>query len=151
MQGAETRIAATLLAVLACGAASSGEQAQGGPPVLAVVLTDGKLLPLASGRAGGDWQLLPWPRHEFQAAQPSVPVPPTKDAIPREWFTPLPSLPSTWRLQAINGARSAIHATAPTRWQIATFDAVGLATDYVDPDPSQRSFDFNAGIAVAGD
>jgi hypothetical protein len=54
-------------------------------------------------------------------------------------------------MQAINGERTSIHAVTPTRWQVATFDAVGLATDYVDPDPTQRSFDFNAGIAVSGD
>ena len=140
----------TLLAVLACGAPSSGQPAAA-TPVVAVVLTDGKLLPLAAVRAGGDWQLLPWPRHAVSDAQPSFPVPATTGAIPREWFAPLNALPFTWRMQAINGSRTPIHAMVPTRWQVATFDAIGLTTDYVDPDPNERSFDFNAGIAVAGD
>ena len=141
---------ATLLAVLACGAPSSGQPAPA-TPVVGVVLTDGKLLPLAAIKAGGDWQLLPWPRHPVRDAQPTLPVPATTGSIPREWFAPLSALPSIWRMQAINGARTAIHATVPTRWQVATFDAIGLATDYVDPDPNERSFDFNAGIAVAGE
>lgn len=140
-----------LLAVLAAGASSSGQPAAAAVPVVGVVLTDGKLLPLATIRPGGDWQLLPWPRHGEREAQPAPPVPSTTAAIPREWFAPLAALPSTWRMQPINGARTAIHATVPTRWQVATFDAIGLATDYVDPDPNERSFDFNAGIAVAGE
>src|SRR5215831_7898507 len=151
MRRARTRTAAAaLLAALACGVASSGEQAaQPGPPIVAIVLTDGKLLPLAA-RAGSDWQLLPWPRHDVQESQePSVPA--SVAAIPKEWFAPLTSLPSTWRLEAINGKRTSIHAATPTRWQVATFEAVGLTTDYVDPDPAQRTFDFNAGIAVSGD
>jgi hypothetical protein len=143
--------AATLLAVLACGVSSSGQPAPASTPVVAIVLTDGKLLPLATFRAGADWQMLAWPRHALREPQPAPPLPATTAMIPREWFAPLTALPSLWRMQPINGARSAIHAAVPTRWQVATFDAVGLATDYVDPDPTQRSFDFNAGIAVAGD
>ena len=149
MPGRATRTAATLLAVLGCGAALSGQQAPQ-PPVVAVVLTDGKLLPLAA-RSSSDWQMMPWPRHEFQEAQPAPPVPANAAAIPKNWFTPLAALPSTWRLQPLNGKPTTIHAVSPTRWQIASFDAVGFATDYVDPDPNRRSFDFNAGIAVYGD
>jgi hypothetical protein len=149
MSGRATRTAATLLAVLGCGAALSGQQAPQ-PPVVAVVLTDGKLLPLAA-RPSGDWQLLPWPRHGIQESQPALPVPANAAAIPKNWFTPLAALPSTWRLQPLNGKSTTIHAVSPTRWQIATFDAIGLTTDYLDPDPQKRSFDFNAGIAVAGD
>jgi hypothetical protein len=118
--------------------------------VVAIVLTDGKLLPLAV-RPAAEWQMLPWPRHELSESQAPALIPPTTAGIPREWFVPLPALPATWRLQPINGtSATAIHAATPTRWQIATFDAVGLATDYVDPDPQQRSFDYNAGIAVSG-
>lgn len=143
---------ATWLAVLACGASSAGQPAAPMLPVVAVVLTDGKLLPLATMKPGAaEWQPLPWPRHRAQDAQAAPLVPATMAAIPREWFAPIPALPSTWRMQAINGARTSIHVAAPTRWQVAMFDAVGLATDYVDPDPTQRSFDFNAGVAVAGD
>ena len=152
MRRPNTRTAlAALLAILAGGVSFSGEQPQTGPPVVAIVLTDGKLLPLAAARAGGDWQLLAWPRHELQDGRAPLALPASAAAIPRDWFSPLPALPSTWRLETINGRRTAIHAAAPTRWQIATFDAIGLSTDYVDPDPAQRSFDFNAGIAVAGD
>jgi hypothetical protein len=138
-----------LATALAAGPASSAQPAAG-PPVVAIVLTDGKLLPLAAA-AGGEWRLLPWPRHDVTEPQAPPPVPASVAAIPKEWFAPLASLPSTWRLQEINGKRSAIHAVAPTRWQVATFDAVGLSTDYVDPDPDQRSADFNAGIAVSGE
>src|SRR5207253_8647009 len=127
---AGTRIAVgTWLAVLACGASSSGQAGAPATPVVGVVLTDGKLLPLATVKpGGGDWQLLPWPRHAAQEPQAGPAVPPTASAIPKEWFAPLPALPSTWRMQAINGARTSIHAAAPTRWQVATFDAIGLLT-----------------------
>jgi hypothetical protein len=138
--------AATLLAVVACGGTLSGQQASSVPAV-AVVLTDGKLLPLAARSAAG-WQLLPWPHHEFHDGQPE---PPSLMAIPKDWFAPLTTLPTTWRFQPINGKRTVIHSAAPTRWQIASFDATGFATDYVDPDSNRRSFDYNAGIAVAGD
>ncbi|HEY2431698.1 MAG TPA: hypothetical protein VGI12_03420 [Vicinamibacterales bacterium] len=137
---------AALAAALVSGAGAAAQPSQG-PPVVAIVLTDGKLLPFAVA-SGSDWQLLPWPRHEFSENQAAVPVP---AAIPREWFAPLSSLPSSWRLQTIGGKPTAIHVANPAHWQVATFDAIGFATDYVDPDPDQRSSDFNAGIAVAGD
>src|SRR5205823_4029993 len=109
--------AATLLAVLACGAAVSSDQPAAQPPVVAIVLTDGKLLPLAV-RPNGDWELLPWPRHDLQESQPSLPVPSTVGSIPRTWFMPLAALPSTWKLQPINGKPTTIHVAVPTRWQI---------------------------------
>src|SRR5438045_6943984 len=116
MRGARIALR-TCLAVLGSVAVSSAQPVPAATtPVVAVVLTDGKLLPLASVRTGSDWQLLPWPKHATQEAQAAPPLPPTAAAIPREWFAPLPALPSTWRMQAINGARLSIHAVAPTRW-----------------------------------
>jgi hypothetical protein len=142
-------IAAASLAMLVCGTVSSGQPQPPATPVVAIVLTDGKLLPLAV-RPASEWQMLPWPRHELAESPTPPSIPANAAAIPKEWFTPLSTLPATWRLQPINGQPTAIHTAAPTHWQIATFDAVGLATDYVDPDPAQRSFDYNAGIAVSG-
>lgn len=146
---ARATVATLLAVVVASGAAPSG-QPRSAIPVVAIVLTDGKLLPFAA-KASGAWQTLPWPRHEFQEAQPSPFIPANPGSIPREWFAPLAALPSTWRLQPINGKGVAIHTMSPTRWQIATFDTVGFTTDYLDPDPKQRVYDFNAGIAVSGD
>jgi hypothetical protein len=151
MAGSVPRTIALCLAAFAfmTKAASPLEQTPAMPAV-AVVLSDGKLLPLGAFPAGG-WRLLPWPHHDVAQAQPSAPVPASVAAIPRSWFAPLPALPVTWRLQPINGRATVVHAASPTRWQVASFDAVGLATDYVDPDPKRRSFDFNAGLAVTGD
>jgi len=151
MAGAVPRTIALCLAALAATSQTATPREQTpGMPAVAVVLSDGKLLPLGALPAGG-WRLLPWPRHDVQRAQPSPPLPASAATIPRSWFAPLPALPLTWRLQPINGRPTVIHAASLTRWQVASFDAVGFATDYVDPDPKRRSFDFNAGIAVAGD
>jgi len=143
-------LVATLIAVAAIRVTAAPFEQTTGTPVVAIVLTDGKLLPLAA-RPGDTWQPLAWPRFAVDDPQSLTTLPSSASAIPKPWFAPLPALPSTWRLQAINGRRTIIHTAAPTRWQIATFDTVGLATDYVDPDPARRSFDFNAGIAVSGD
>jgi hypothetical protein len=124
-------------------------RAQTSAAVVAVVLDNGKLLPLAA-RTGRGWVLLPWPRHDSEDAQPGPVVPASLSDIPEQWHVPLSVLPTIWRFQPIGKRPRSIHSGSPVKWEMATFDTIGLTTDYID----RRAYPdvwFDAGIAVAGD
>lgn len=115
-----------LIGPLAATTPPSASIATAGVSAVAIVLTDGKLLPLAAG-SGGAWNLLPWPQHESESGEAAPAIPGTVETIPKEWFAPLPTLPTVWRLRPIGGRERTIHSGLPTRWAIATFDAIGLS------------------------
>jgi hypothetical protein len=135
---------------IAAGCATAAVQpAPTNAPVVAIMLTNGRLLPLAT-LSNGEWTLFPWPQHDRED-NPSPRMPAHLDTIPQDWFSPLAVLPTTWRMQPVNGQSQFVRTGRPTMWSIAAFDTIGLETDYVDADPDHRESDFNAGIAVDGD
>ena len=126
-----------------------GAPTQASTPVVAIVLTNGKLLPLAA-RSREGWTLLPWPQHGSEDENPGPTVPASLSDIPKAWFAPLSALPTVWRFQPIGHRPLLIHSGSPAKWEMATFDAIGLVTDYVDHRVNGYEW-LDAGIAVAGD
>ena len=67
--------------------------------------------------------------------------------VPREWFKPLPSLPTAWRFQPVNGSLRAVEIGVPTPWDGTFVESVGLT---VRPWDDHGNDSDDAGIAVSG-
>jgi hypothetical protein len=141
-------IALAMLATVALRVDGRGQPREADMPVVAIVSRSGLMLPLATF-SSGSWNNLPWPQHLLGDPIKEFPLPVRRTLadVPSAWFKPLPSLPTAWRFQPINGSQRAVEIGVPARWDGDLIESVGLT---VRPWDDHGNDTEDAGIAVSG-
>lgn len=134
-------VAATLVA--AClGALPVVASQQPEPTFLAIVRSDGSMIPIAA--FDGQW----WNRWPVSSSNPDIPpLPSSVSSIPPSWLPPGLRLPIEWRLHTIDGRQVRIKALRPIRTSMLEAPAIGLETGYTW---KPTGADVGGALAVAG-
>jgi hypothetical protein len=118
---------------------------------LAIVRTDGALVPIAIFDGREWWNRWPWAEESGDVK--SLKVPATLETIPDEWLPAGTRLPVQWTLQRLDGRRRSLRIQRPIRPSGSQLmETIALRSDYpVSPDKvgNQYSSD-EIGVAIAG-
>jgi hypothetical protein len=129
----------TLFAVVANEAIGEGRQAPQQPTFVAMVRSDGSMIPMAI-----------WDGRHWWNRWPLFSLPPARlDDIPESWLPPGLRLPTHWLLQRRSGPQSQIQAVRPIRTHRMVDDGIGIQSTgrFTRADVGQGT---EAGVAVAG-
>lgn len=118
---------------------------------VAVMRSDGLLLPVAAYAQSTWWNRWPFSGAASNGEVKDVRVPATLDRIPADWLPPGTTLPRRWRLMPMTGEPRDLTLTeAAKHHENDIVEFIGLRTDYVAVRGGQSSHDDEIGVALAG-